>query len=137
MKKSRKCSFCHKPGHYSNKCPERHHVTQGFTPKGSKPKNEQEPVAVMRSVIDQFYAIWLVLDGSVSDALVGAVTQGVPTSDALVKGLAELQVRAKKIPADQLARARELRAAHLAAHAAYQTEAQKILVQLGYPEPKS
>jgi hypothetical protein len=142
IKKPRKCSVCKSTEHradYHGSKRERHQR------ESLAPTIEMPPELAMRSMIDANYALYLVSEGAVGEALanctralseVRRVGLGTGTGDAMLIGLAELEKRSHDIPPELLSQVRELRRKRDEASAAHAAIATKIIDQLGYPARK-
>jgi hypothetical protein len=128
--KSKKCSHCHQSGHNRTTCQERD-------------ADPMPPNVAMRTMIDPLYAVLLVTEGSVGEALSNATRGaaqirqlGLGTGDAMIQALAELELRARSLPPEMIALAHDLKCRLDEAQAAYSREVAEICVRLGYaPRP--
>lgn len=136
-KKPRKCTVCKSTEHRAD-----YH--------GSKREREaqaQEAAAMpndvaMRTMIDPFYAVWLVCQGCVGEALANATRKTVEArrigfgglaGDTMLQALAELELRARDIDPKLIAQAKELRDAMDLATVKYRAVEIQITDKLGYP----
>lgn len=96
----------------------------------------------MRTMIDPFYAVWLVCQGSVGEALANATRKTVEArrlgfgglaGDTMLQALAELELRARDIDPKLIAQAKELRDAMDLAVVKYRAVEIQITDKLGYP----
>jgi hypothetical protein len=101
---------------------------------------ELSPDIAMRTMIDPFYAVYLVTEGSVGEALANATRAGVEArrvgitvGDTMLSALAELELRARNLSPELLVHARELRHKMDLATVAYRTVEMQITDHLGYP----
>jgi aminoglycoside phosphotransferase (APT) family kinase protein len=99
-----------------------------------------EPDVAMRMMLDPQYAVWLVVEGVVGDALANATNaiqaarrHGLTSGDTMISALAELHRRARDITPETIAAAAHTRRKLEEAQAAYSEAAAKITVHLGYP----
>lgn len=137
-KKKRKCSVCESTEHRAD-----------F--HGTKKQREREAArtvspfdypndVAMRTMIDPFYAVWLVVEGSIGEALANATrkthearTIGFAVSDTMLQALAELELRARDVSPELIKQAKELRHAMDLATVKYRTVEFQITDKLGYP----
>lgn len=135
-KKPRKCSVCHSTEHRAD-----FHGKKRDRELPELPP--MDPAVAMRTMIDPFYAVWLVCEGSVGEALANAMRAGTEArraglyvGDALLQGLAELELRARDIDPKLIGQARDLRHQMDLAVVKYRTIEMQITDKLGYPRSK-
>lgn len=127
--KKRKCSVCHSTEHRAD-----------F--HGSKRDRELPPVdmlppdVAMRTMIQPFYALWLVCENNIGEALANCARTftGPNSGDTLLIALAELDRRARTLDPEQVVLLRKLRRKRDEAEVAYMAAAAAITEKLGYPE---
>lgn len=134
-KKPRKCSVCESTEHYAS-----YHGTKKERELAKYKMPELPNDIAMRTMIDPFYAVWLVTEGSVGEALANATRKthearkiGFNVSDTLLQALAELELRARDLDPELLKQARELRHLMDLAVVKYRTVEIQITDKLGYP----
>lgn len=140
-KKPRKCSVCKSIEHRADY----HGSARERAEMAAQEANALPPDVAMRTMIEPFYALWLVCEGSVGTALANCtralsearqVGVGVLAGDTMLIALAELERRSHDLAPEQLAYVRELRRKKDEADVAYMVAAAKITEQLGYPPKK-
>lgn len=126
-----RCGFCKGVGHNKLTCPKKQQQNAKIA-NGVEMHVTRD--TVMRTIIDPNYALWLVCEGSTSDALANA-TREKPSGmvgDTMLQALAELDLRAKKVPAEQIAEIKSAKAKLDAALAEHTEARRKIIEKLGY-----
>ena len=134
VKKPRKCSVCDSTTHRAD-----FHGSKRDRAQASKLPELPNDIA-MRTMIDPFYAVFLVGEGSVGEALANATRAnvearrvGITVGDTMLQALAELELRARDLDPELLKQARELRHQMNLAVVKYRTVEMKITDHLGYP----
>jgi hypothetical protein len=128
-----RCGFCKGIGHNRLTCPKRADQ-QAKTANGVHIEPAATRDAVMRTIIDPNYALWLLSEGATGDALANATREKPPgmVGDMMLQALAELDLRAKKVPTDQIATLKALKKQHDEALSAYNSIRHEITKKLGY-----
>ena len=133
-KSPRKCSVCDSTEHRAD-----FHGSKRDRAQAGKLPELPNDIA-MRTMIDPFYAVWLVTYGSVGEALANATRktyearqQGFNVSDTLLQALAELELRARDVDPALIKQARELRDQLDLATVKYRAVEIQITDKLGYP----
>lgn len=133
VKRLRKCSVCRSTEHRAD-----FHGSKRDRELGELPSLPND--VAMRTMIDPLYAVWLVTQGNVGEALATATRKthearaiGFTVSDTLLQALAELELRARDIDPKLIAQAKELRDAMDLATVKYRTVEMQITDKLGYP----
>lgn len=133
-KKTRKCSVCESTEHRADF----HGSKRDRAAAGKLP--ELPPDIAMRTMIDPFYAVYLVTEGSVGEALANATRSGaearkvgITVGDTMLTALAELELRARDLSPELIVQVRELRHKLDLATIAYRTIEVQITDHLGYP----
>jgi hypothetical protein len=128
-----RCGFCKGIGHNRLTCPKRAlqiaKKVNGTVHEHVKPP---EPVAPLRGVIVPDYALWLVTEGRTGQALAHARKEAGMVGDTMLQALAELDLRAKKIPAEQIAAMKDAEREHIKTQAAYDDARRAVIEKLGY-----
>lgn len=134
-KKPRKCSVCDSTEHRAD-----FHGTKAQRAAKASALPELPPAVAMRTMIDPFYAVWLVSQGSIGEALANCMRKtvearqaGLTIGDTMMQALAELELRARDLPPELIAQAKELRDARDLAHVKYRAVEIQITDKLGYP----
>lgn len=137
-KKKRQCSVCESTEHRADF----HGSKRERAQKAAAGAETMPPDLAMRTMIDPFYAVWLVCEGSVGEALANCTRKtyearkiglGGLAGDTMLQALAELELRARDLPPELLAQARELRHLMDLAVVKYRTVEFQITDKLGYP----
>lgn len=135
QKKKRKCSLCPSTTHRAD-----FHGSKRDRELAKYKMPELPNDIAMRTMIDPFYAVWLVTEGNVGEALANATRKthearkiGFNVSDTLLQALAELELRARDLDPQLLKQARELRHLMDLAVVKYRTVEIQITDLLGYP----
>lgn len=139
VKKYRKCSVCQSTEHRAD-------FHGSARDRATREADPMPPDIAMRTMLDPFYALWLVCDGAVGEALAnctralsqarinnGGTRIGLSAGDTMLVALAELEQRSRQLDPAQVALVRELRRKKDEADVAYMVAARKITEQLGYP----
>jgi hypothetical protein len=134
--KRRHCGFCNQSGHNRRACP---------LDRATKPPHRSAgaaamaPDVAMHTMLDVNYAIYLVTEGRVGEALSNATRAiaevreaGLVSSDTMIIALAELELRAREIAPIETVILKDLRQKRDEAAAAYNVEMTAIAKRLGF-----
>ena len=134
-KKPRQCSVCESTEHRAD-----FHGSKRDRAAAARQLQELPPDIAMRTMIDPFYAVYLVTEGSVGEALANATRAGYEArklgmmiGDTMLAALAELELRARDLDPKLLDQARELRHQMDLAVVKYRAVEIQITDKLGYP----
>jgi hypothetical protein len=139
--KTRKCRTCQQPGHNSATCATKAGKVDYYTKHASS--TDMDPDVTMRTMIDPQYAVWLVTERVIGEALANCTNAiqearraglGGAGGDAMLQALAELHRRSRDIAPELITAAAKAQRKLYAAQAAYREASTKITQQLGYTD---
>jgi hypothetical protein len=129
-----RCGFCQGIGHNRLTCPKRAlQIAKKVngTAAHVHVKSAAEPGTAIHSIVPD-YALWLVSEGRTGQALAHAKQEPGMVGDTMLQALAELDVKAKKVPAEQITAMKD--AERKLAEAQLQADATRrvVIEKLGY-----
>lgn len=140
VKKPRKCSVCKSTEHRAD-----YHGSAREREDMQSREVDVPPDVALHTMVIPEYALWLVCEGAVGEALANCTRAlvdarrakvGVLAGDTMMIALAELDKRSRDLDPAQIALVRELRRKRDEADVAYMVAATKITEKLGYPPKK-